>query len=218
MNVLVFAPHNDDEVLGAGGTIRNIVLSEDSVYVCEVTSGPKYKMMQQEARRAHEVLGVSGSFFLNLPVSELAEIKKTELNQKVQEVVQQIKPEVVFTPFIGDMHFDHRMVTEAVLVAARPINGCSVKRIYMYETLSETGWNIPYGNNNFAPNVWMDISGTIDDKIKAMACYQSQIKESPHPRSIEGIRSLAKYRGSTIGGEYAESFMLVREILSGGLK
>ena len=111
------------------------------------------------------------------------------------------------------MHLDHRMVTEAVLVAARPINKCSVKKIYMYETLSETGWNIPYGNKSFNPNVWIDISDTIDSKIEAMACYQSQLQFKPHPRSEDGIRALAAYRGFTVGFNYAESFMLVREII-----
>ena len=213
MNILVFAPHNDDEVLGVGGSIRRYVLEGNKVFVCEVTSGPKYRMMQEEARKAHEVLGVSESFFLNLPVSELADMKKIEVNKKLNEIVKKVKPEIIFTPFIEDMHLDHRMVTEAVLVAARPINQCSIKRLYMYETLSETGWNVPYGNKNFTPNVWIDISNTIDIKIKAMRCYQSQMMRSPHPRSEEGIRALAAYRGLTIGVNYAESFMLVREII-----
>ena len=213
MNVLVFAPHNDDEVLGVGGTIRRYTLERNQVYVCEVTSGPKYKMMQKEARNAHAVLGVSGSYFLNLPVSELADMKKTELNAKVNEIVKQVEPEIIFTPFIEDMHLDHRMVTEAVLVAARPIHNSPVRKIYMYETLSETGWNIPYGNKNFSPNVWIDISDTLECKIKAMGCYQSQLQQPPHPRSGEGIRALAAYRGGTVGVSYAESFMLIREII-----
>lgn len=213
MNILVFAPHNDDEVLGVGGTIRRKILEGNNVYVCEVTSGPKYKLMQEEARKAHAILGVSQSIFLNLPVSELADMKKTDLNAKIYEVVRNIHPEVIFTPFIEDMHFDHRMVTEAVLVATRPIHNCTVKKLYMYETLSETGWNIPYGSKNFNPNVWVDISDTLDCKIEAMACYQSQIQAAPHPRSFDGIRALAAYRGSTIGVNYAESFMLIREIV-----
>lgn len=213
MNILVFAPHNDDEILGVGGTLRRKVLEGNNVYVCEVTSGPKYKLMQEEARKAHAVLGVSQSIFLNLPVSELADIKKTNLNARIDEVVQNVHPEIIFIPFIGDMHFDHRMVTEAVLVAARPIRNSTVKKLFMYETLSETGWNIPYGSKNFNPNVWVDISDTIDCKLEAMACYQSQIQAGPHPRSLDGIKNLAAYRGATIGVNYAESFMLIREII-----
>lgn len=213
MNVLVFAPHNDDEVLGCGGTIHKHVLSGDSVYVCEITSGPRYKILQQEAVKAHTVLGVSESLFLNLPASGLAEYPKSELNGKVDEVVKRIKPQIVYFPFIGDMHLDHRFVAEAVLVAIRPINNCSVMKAYMYETLSETGWNIPYGERNFTPNVWIDITENLEKKIVAMECYNSQIKEYPNPRSKEAIKALAMYRGSTVSLPYAEAFMMVREIL-----
>ena len=212
MRILVFAPHNDDEVLGVGGTIRRHVLMGDSVFVCEVTSGPKYKMMQEQARLAHERLGVTEAVFLNLPVSQLADLPKTELNARIDEIVKRFSPDVVYTPFLGDMHFDHRMVTEAVLVATRPVNGCPVKKAYMYETLSETGWNAPYGSNNFSPNRYVDISDTLEDKLAAMACYTSQVHPFPHPRSAEAISALAMHRGAEAGKKYAESFMLIREI------
>ena len=212
MNILVFAPHNDDEVLGVGGTICKLSKAGHNVYVCEVTSGPRYKQMQEEAAKAHQVMGVKESFFLNLPVSQLADYSKVEINAAIDNVVQTVKPDVVYMPFIWDMHFDHRIITEAVLVAIRPINGRLVKRAYMYETLSETGWNLSYGEHCFSPNCWVEISDTIEDKIEAMLCYQSQVKDSPHPRSVDGIRALAAYRGSTICVPFAESFMLVRDI------
>lgn len=215
MNVLVFAPHNDDEVLGCGGTIHKHVLNGDSVSVCEVTSGVKYKILQAEAAKAHAVLGVSESLFLNFPASGLAEYPKTELNRKVDEIVKKVEPQIVYMPFIGDMHLDHRYVTEAVLVAIRPINNCSVRQAYMYETLSETGWNIPYGERNFMPNMWIDITENLEKKIDAMECYSSQIKEYPNPRSKEAIKALAMYRGSTVSLPYAEAFMTVREIWGG---
>jgi len=111
------------------------------------------------------------------------------------------------------MHFDHREVTESALVAVRPIEGSSVKTVYMYETLSETGWNLPNSERSFMPDTWIDISDTLDIKIRAMQCYASQIKEYPNPRSIDGIKALAMYRGSTVNVKYAESFMLVRNII-----
>lgn len=212
MKVLVLAPHNDDEVLGVGGTIRNHVLAGDDVVVCEATSGPMYRTLQAEARRAHALLGVSESIFLNLPASKLADIPKIDLNEKIGKVVSDVRPQIVYLPFIGDMHLDHRYVTEAALVAVRPVNQCPVKKVYMYETLSETGWNVPYGERNFTPNVWADITNGIDEKIAAMKCYESQIKDYPNPRSEEGIKALAMFRGSTVGCAYAEAFMLIREI------
>lgn len=213
MNVLVFAPHNDDEVLGVGGTIRKHTNQGDNVFVCEVTSGPKYKMMQAEAKRAHAVLGVKESFFLNCPVCGLKTMDSVELNGKVNEVVKITQPDVAYIPFIGDMHIDHREVTESVLVALRPIGDYSIRNIYMYETLSETGWNLPASDKSFIPNVWVDISDTMDEKLNAMKCYASQIQQYPHPRSERGIKALAEYRGSTVGIMYAESFMLVRQII-----
>ncbi len=213
MNVLIFAPHNDDEVLGAGGTICKLADEGHNVIVCEVTSGPKYKMMQEEAGRAHRCLGVNQSIFLNLPFVRLKSIETVEINKSISDVVNKIKPEMVFVPFIGDMHIDHREVTESVLVAVRPVNNSTVKTIYMYETLSETGWNIPNSERSFMPDTWFDISAYLNKKLDAMKCYESQIKEYPNPRSIEGIKALSMYRGSTVGVEYAECFMTVRNII-----
>ena len=212
MNVLVFAPHNDDEVLGVGGTIKKLVNEGHDVYVCEVTSGIHFTLLQEEAHNAHALLGVKQSFFLNKPVGMLKSMNQMELNNDIAEVIKKIQPEIVFTPFIGDMHTDHREVTESVMVGVRPIGNYSIKAIYMYETLSETGWNIPSNERSFIPNVWVDISETIQDKIGAMKCYKSQLLEYPHPRSEEAILALAKYRGATISVPYAESYMLVRKI------
>ena len=111
------------------------------------------------------------------------------------------------------MHIDHKEVTESVLVAVRPVNNCSVITVYMYETLSETGWNIPNSERTFSPNTWIDITEEIDKKIEAMECYKTQIKQYPNPRSSESIRALAMYRGSTVGFKYAESFMMIRNII-----
>lgn len=212
MNVLVFAPHNDDEVLGVGGTIKKLVNEGHDVYVCEVTSGLHFTLLQDEARQAHALLGVKQSFFLNKPVGMLRSMNQMELNNEIAEVIKKIQPQIVFTPFTGDMHIDHREVTESVMVGLRPIGNYSIREIYMYETLSETGWNIPISEKSFTPNVWVDITDTIKDKIDAMNSYQSQLHDYPHPRSDEAILALAKYRGSTISVSYAESFMLVRKI------
>lgn len=215
MNILIFAPHNDDEVLGAGGTICKYTEAGHRVTVCEVTCGGDYLPLQEEAKRAHRILGVEETIFLNLPVVELKNLSPAKLNAAIGEVVDRVKPKIVFTPFIGDMHIDHREVTDSVLVAVRPVNGNSVRTVYMYETLSETGWNIPSGEKTFRPDTWMDITSTIELKIQAMECYQSQIKKYPNPRSSRGIQALAMYRGSTVSLEYAEAFMLVRNVVDG---
>ena len=96
------------------------------------------------------------------------------------------------------------------MVALRPMSNPQLKAIYTYETLSETEWNIPNVSNGFIPNVWSDITETYAFKVEAMKCFKSQLYPFPHPRSLEAIEALAKLRGSTIGLNYAESFICVR--------
>lgn len=209
---MVFAPHNDDEVLGVGGTISKFARRGHSVSVCEITSGPKHELIQHEARKAHDSLGVSSSFFLNFPVGKLRNLEQSEINKKISDVVDMVEPEIAYLPFIGDMHMDHRETVESVMVALRPVHCRTIKEIYMYETLSETGWNLTQPDKSFIPNVWIDITETFENKIAAMDCYQSQICEYPHPRSKEAMEALARYRGATVGVKYAECFMVVRLI------
>jgi len=118
----------------------------------------------------------------------------------------------MFIPHRGDIHKDHRVTYEAALVAARPINNCTVKRIYAYETLSETEWAAPFGDNVFIPTVFINIENEIEDKLKAFHFFTSQIKQFPHSRSPEIIRVLSNYRGATVGFSNAEAFMLIRSI------
>lgn len=213
MKVLVYAPHNDDEVLGVGGTIAKHIANGDEVYVCEVTASlveSRKQLMQDEARRVHRYLGVKETIFLNFPTVELPHVETRKFNNAVTEVVTRIQPEIVYIPFSGDMHRDHAMVAEAAMVAVRPIAAPYVKTVLAYETLSETGWHYPSADKAFIPNVFIDITGFIDNKTTAMEMYEAQLKEDPHPRSAEGIRALAKFRGGTIGVSYAEAFMCIR--------
>jgi LmbE family N-acetylglucosaminyl deacetylase len=216
MKILVFAPHNDDEILGVGGTIAKFSQQGDEVYVCEITSVEDKAvadMIQQEALQAHKIIGVKQTLFLGLPVVGLKETPTIDLNAELSKVVQNIQPEIAFIPHKGDMHIDHSVVARGAMVALRPVNNPQLKAIYAYETLSETEWNIPSIDNAFIPNVWSDITKTINLKLQAMNCYKSQIKEFPHPRSLEGIEALSKMRGSTICVRHAESFMLIRNVI-----
>jgi len=215
MKVLVFTPHNDDEVLGVGGTIAKLSRAGHEVCVCEVTgveSNDFFRKVKVEAISAHKILGVKKTFFLGSPVIELKHESVITLNSKIREVVREVQPNIVFIPHKGDMHNDHLEVAQSAMVALRPHENPQLKAIYSYETLSETEWSIPSVENAFIPNVWVDISETIDIKIEAMSCFQSQIQEFPHPRSLKAIRSLSEFRGSTICVNNAESFMLIRSI------
>ena len=216
MNVLVFAPHNDDEVLGVGGTIAKHVDNGDSVYVCEVTVWKENQVeanrIKNEAIMAHKVLGVKDSIFLDLPVVGLKETPTVEKNEAFRKVVNDLNPEIVYLPHVGDMHIDHYETALAAMTALRPISNPNLNAIYVYETLSETEWNIPNIANAFKANVYSDITNYIDIKLEAMKCYKSQLCDFPHPRSLQAIKAQSMLRGSTVGVNFAEAFYLVRYI------
>ena len=213
MRILVFAPHPDDEVLGCGGVMAKHIAKGDDVFVCVVTSSrvEKYRAMHENyARKVSEYMRVNDVFFFNYPTVELSSVNDRAFTGSFNELVKKIEPEVVYIPFHGDMHTDHKKVADAAMVALRPYSAPFVKAIYAYETLSETGWNYPSADKTFIPNVFEDVSDFIDIKIHAMELYETKIENPPHPRSAEGIRSLAKYRGGTVGFAYAEAFMVLR--------
>lgn len=219
MNILVFAPHNDDETLGLGGTIAKYAKQKNSITVCEVTSyrdkihASLLNRIKTEAREAHKLLGVNKTVFLDLPVVELKSMATGKINAVFNDVVHEIKPEIVFIPHKGDMHIDHFEVAKAALVALRPHINPQLKAIYAYETLSETEWNNTSTCDVFMPNTFVDITETLSIKLKAMECYQTQLCEYPHPRSLEAIEALAKYRGATVCVKAAEAFMLLRQVI-----
>ncbi len=217
MRILVIAPHNDDEILGVGGTIAKYAKQGHEVIVCEVTAGDLDDEMVQrqkkEAIASHDLLGVSKTIFMDLPVVGLKEMATREINKAFDETIKAINPEIVFIPHKGDMHIDHRMVVEAAMVALRPVSCPNIKGIYAYETLSETDWNTPSLDNAFIPTVFCDISQELELKLSAMECHESQVCDYPHPRSLEAIKALAMYRGSTICKKYAEAFIPIRKLI-----
>lgn len=217
--ILVIAPHPDDELLGAGGMIIKNLKEGNEVYVCVVTIGtaPLFdpelcKKNNQDAADCHKAIGVTKTFFLDLPSTMLESIPRYELNGKILKVVREVQPEEVFIPHYGDMQKDHQMVADAAMVAVRPKYFPQVKKVYAYETLSETGWNAPSVANEFIPNVWVDISDVLEEKLKALNYYTLQISDFPDPRSIEAVRALAMYRGSQMFYQAAEAFQLIREL------
>jgi len=215
MKVLVIAPHPDDEVIGAGGTVARHVADGDGVSLCIVTQGyspPWPKDIVETARRqveaARKVLGIKQTFSLGFPTVKLNTVPNTELTNALQKVVDQTTPEVVYTSSASDVNQDHRIVFEATLVACRPLPGSTVRRLLSYEV----GPAARYGHAPFAPNVFVDISAFLDKKLEAMRCYGTELRVPPHPRSLAGIELIARERGLSVGLQAAECFQLVREI------
>lgn len=221
MNILVIAPHPDDEVLGCGGTMAKHTSDGDEVYLCVVTKTyppdwpeGEIRKRRNEVLRANTILGIKKTYFLDLPTVKLDTIPQKELNEAIAQVVNKLQPEIVYIPHGGDVNSDHRLVFEAAMVATRPRPALAIRKVLCYEVLSETEWAAPFAENAFMPNVYVDISEVLETKLKAMSEYKSELKEFPHPRSLESISALAKIRGATVGVEAAEAFRLIREILT----
>lgn len=217
---LVVAPHPDDEVLGAGGTIARLADEGQEVWVCVVTTGapPLFdaafvQQIRAEAAEAHAILGVHETRYLDQPAAGLSETPHAVLNAAIGALVREVEPQTLLVPFVGDIHMDHQLIALSSLVAARPHAGAFPVRVLAYETLSETNWNAPYLAPGFTPNTFVDIADTLPRKLDAMRCYRSQLRPAPDERSLEALSALATLRGATVHRHAAEGFVHLRGIV-----
>lgn len=217
MNVLVFAPHRDDEIIGVGGTLLKRKAAGCRVAVCVVTAREgmelpaSTKILHEEMKQAHAYCHFDEYIGLPFWANNLENFPRKDLNKAFYDAIVKVQPEEVYLPFWGDMQKDHQIVTETAMVALREKYDHPVKRIYSYETLSETGINLPSENYSFIPNVFEDITDYLEDKKTALGLFKSQVHPFPDLRSLETVEALAKYRGATINVNAAEAFMLIRE-------
>ena len=222
MNVLVIAPHRDDEILGVGGTILKRKAAGDRVTVCVVTSSENCPISEQakqytaivhdEMLQAHAYCQIDAYYGLPFEPIILENYPRRELNGELMKIINEVKPNEVYLPFWGDMQKDHRVTTDAAMVVLRAKYNHPVRRIYAYETLSETGINLPTVDNAFNPNVFEDISDYLEGKKRAMSFFKSQVQDFPDLRSLDAVEALARFRGATVNVKAAEAFMLIREI------
>jgi LmbE family N-acetylglucosaminyl deacetylase len=220
-NILVIAPHPDDEVLGCGGTMAKLAREGNNVFVLIASKGiaklyndARIQNVRAEALRAHEMLGVKQTFFLDYPAPELDTIPLADITRDFAKIIIENKINLLFLPHWGDIHNDHKVVFNAGLVAARPVANSTVKEIFTYETVSETEWAIPKGDQVFIPQMFVDIENTFDKKIEAFGCFKSQVREFPNPRSVKSLEALAMVRAVSVGLCKCEAFGVVRIIAS----
>lgn len=217
-SVVVIAAHPDDELLGCGGTVALHSRAGDrvtSIVVCEGESlryGPGGVGQSDHTRRAAEVLGVRDVRALGFPDQKLDTFTLTEIITPLERVVRETRPEIVYCQFGGDANRDHEILFRALLIATRPTESF-LRAVYAFDTASSTEWGYP---RTFVPDTWVDISETLETKIEAMGCYESEVRPYPHPRSLDALRHRAHAWGNQACMDAAEVFMTVRRTMRHG--
>jgi LmbE family N-acetylglucosaminyl deacetylase len=216
--ILTIAAHPDDEVLGCGGVLALHARRGDAVTVviaCEGEShryGPGGVGQAGHVRRAARTLGVGDVRQLGFPDQALDTLRLTEIIAPLERVVREVRPRVVYCQFGGDVNRDHHLLFQAALVATRPTEGF-LEAVLAFDTASSTEWAYP---RTFIPDTWVDIAATLDVKLAAMACYESELRPYPHPRSLKALEHRARALGNQVCLDAAEVFMTVRRIARGG--
>jgi len=221
MKVLAISAHPDDETLGCGGTLLKHGAMRDALYWVTATQahGPHWseelvRRKGAEVNRVAEAYGMQNHFQLPFPTVRLDTVPQIDLIDRIREIIQEVKPEQVFLVHDGDVHTDHHAVFVAALSVLKSfyMRKWGVRRILCYETLSSTEAAPPQSFRQFVPNVFHDITSFLERKIEIMGLFETEAQQDPLPRGPSAIRALARYRGATVGVEYAEAFMLIREV------
>lgn len=217
--ILVVAAHPDDELLGVGGTLLKHIDQGDEVSVLILGDGESSKDYGADidkrsvmARNVADFIGAKNLILKKLPDQQFDSIPILDIIKQIETVVTQVQPNIIYTHCPTDLNIDHRLACEATLVACRPQPNFPVKKILAFETLSSTEWQIKDGANMFCPTHYENIEKYIDKKLKALKIYTDELREYPHPRSEQGIKTLAQYRGMEVGYQSAEAFQLIRNL------
>ncbi len=218
--VIIISAHPDDEVLGAGGAILKHVENGDEVYWLVTTnittsagfSEERVQSRQKEIRQVEKELGFKKTFLLDYPTMDLSSSSVITMVPKISEVFNEVKPEIIYCVNRSDAHSDHRITFDAVMACTKSFRYPYVKKVLMYECLSETEFAPALFEKAFIPNYFVDISKFFKLKLEVMRIYQSELGDHPFPRSERNIGALATYRGASVGVEYAEAFQLIKFI------
>ena len=219
--ILVIAVHPDDETLGCGGTLLKHKANGDEIHwliATDIKESEGYgistiKKRNKEITKIEDLYGFTSVNKLDLSTTKVDEYGMSELITKISSVINKVKPDTIYLPFKGDVHSDHKYIFDAAYSCTKTFRYPFIKKIYMMETLSETEFSLSTKEDSFVPNVFVDISEFMDKKIELMNIYESEIGKHPFPRCERNMRALATYRGATSNCNYAESFILIKEIM-----
>jgi len=213
-NVLVVAAHPDDETLGCAGTIQKFRKLGYQVYVMIFSDGESsrknnkknIKIRSNQLKLVSKILGFKLFKQYKFPDNELDKVSNLELTKKIEIAIAKINPEIVLTHSNKDLNIDHKIVSNATVTACRPFPKSSIKELLFFEIPSSTEWNFNSKNTKFNPNKFFNIENFIKKKLEALKIYKFELRQYPHPRSLEGVNVLSKFRGQSVGLKYAEAF------------
>ena len=221
-SIAVIVAHPDDEILGFGGTMAHHVDNGGAVYVLILATGLASREvngmvdrngldeLRQQAETAGALIGVRNIEFGDFRDNQMDSVPLLDVVKRIEKFVANTSPHTVYTHHFGDLNIDHRVVARAAITACRPLTDTNTLEILAGEVNSSTEWAPP--RDHFVPNEFIDISTVLDRKLRALACYSGELCDWPHPRSIQGVEALARWRGSQVGLDAAEAFSLVRRI------
>lgn len=219
--VLFIAVHPDDETLGCGGTILKHKSQGDEIYWMIITAPTKnhpcgfsdqvIKERNELIKNVAEKYGFNRTIKCDFPTMMLHAVDLRDLVVTIDSYINEIKPNIIYTMFRNDVHSDHRVAFDAVYSCTKSFRKPFIERILMLEALSETEFAPAIPSTSFVPNVYVDISDFMDEKLEIMSIYEPELMPEPYPRSLSSIEALARVRGSRCGVKYAEAFMLLYE-------
>ena len=225
MNILVIAAHPDDEILGCGATMAKLADNGDEITVAILGEGitsryasreeadPKeLKALHAKCADALNCVGVKNYKLFDFPDNRFDSVPLLDIVKEIEKLINEVQPKIIFTHHGGDLNIDHVITHRAVMTATRPIEGCVVKELYAFEIASSTEWAFQDCGEDFKANTFIDVSKYIDNKIRAMECYESEARPFPHPRSEKALHAISAKWGSTVGVHSAEAFQLIRKI------
>lgn len=218
--IAVIAAHPDDEALGCSGTLFKYKEHDCQIAFLWMTNGidgrSKIIDLDRETRRieiqkAIDFIKPDYTELLDFPDNKMDQVPLLDIVKKIEKFLVQTKPDLIYTHFINDLNIDHALTCRAAITAARPGGKTFVKEIYSFEVPSSTEWAI--GKERFIPDTYVDITSVIDKKKKYLECYNTEMRNYPHPRSIDNILALNQVRGSHICVDHAEAYVTVRRIV-----
>lgn len=217
--IAIIAAHPDDEAIGCGATIIKAKEQGHEIHLLYMTDGissrnnlseEEHYTRKLQSNLVNELIHPKTFLNLDFPDNQMDKVSLLEIIKKIEDFLLEVKADIVITHTNSELNIDHQLTHRAVMTATRPGSLTFVKKVLGFEVASSTEWSLL--NNYFQPTYFIDVTDFIEKKVNFLKCYNAELRKFPHPRSIENIKCLAQLRGASICVNYAEAFVVLREL------